>query len=65
MLLKAKLQELTHNNSDSLSELFHSFEHQFPNEKNLIILLRAYIFSEAEDCASEEQILTTLNKLKQ
>lgn len=63
-MLKVRLQELTHNSSNSLSELFHSFEQLFPNEKKLIILLRAYIFSEAEDCASEEQILTALNKIK-
>lgn len=63
-MLKARLQEITHNSSDSLSELFHSFENQFSSEKNLIILLRAYIFSEAEDCASEEQILAALDKIK-
>lgn len=59
----SKLQSLTENNSDSLAELFHSFEKKFPEEKGCITLLRDQIFN-PNTTTKESEVLESLNKIK-
>lgn len=61
--MKTKLQILTKNNSDSLSELFHSFEKKFPEEKGCIALLRDFIYN-PNTTIPELDVLKALNKMK-
>lgn len=61
--MKTKLQILTKNNSDSLSELFHSFEKKFPKEKGCIAILRDYIYN-PNTTIQKADVLKSLNKIK-
>lgn len=57
-----KLKEITNCNSNSILDLFAEFEKIFPNEKNIILLLRTFLFSE-EKC-SPDLVINALNQVK-
>lgn len=62
-MLKQLLQQLTRNNSESLSELYYSFVNTFPNETGVAKLLYIQIFSE-NSVTNPDLLITKLKELK-